>query len=227
MTLPHVDVGDPPIAAEQNALIDRAIRNTTLDVTGLAWSSGALGQTIGPPPQVGQKGRHFELYDSLAPGGTPQAYPRPWDEDANDYATDTAADTFEVVDALKRFRGRARDEGASAEDDSGGTRGKHGSRGIAMMRHGRLEIEYLQPHATFLTCLVNEASDFTTSTEPVDVDNVQVVQPTDKALLMADVTSVVNIWDWAGLNNQRVKALWNDSAEQWEMDMKKCDPAGA
>lgn len=172
----------------------------------------------------GRRARHFELYDDLAPGGTPQAYPRPWDEDATDYATDTDEDTFEVVDVLKRFRGRGRDESASAEEDSGGTRGKHGSRGVAVKRHGQWEIEYLQPHATFLRCLVDESGDFTTSTLTVDVDTVQVVQPTDKALLMADVTTVENIWEWAGLDDQRVIALWNDATEDWEMDMKKCDP---
>ena len=162
--------------------------------------------------------RYFELYGSLAPGDTAQAYPRNWSSGAGDYVTDTGADTFPVVDVLNEFRGRAR----GVED------GWAGSKGMAVKRHGQWEIEKLEKHAIRITCTVNEPEDsggyagFTSCDAWISVDNVVVTQPVDTALLMFDVTQVFNLFDWDGDDNQTLEAEWNDSEEQWDGAQKDC-----
>ncbi len=171
--------------------------------------------------QTARQTIEVELYEALAPGGTAEAYPRAWGSDEDDYVSDTDADTFEVVDVFKQFRGRGRDETATAEDDSDGTRGKHGSFGRASRRHGRWELDRLQPHATGITCLVNDSS-YTGG--DITVDTVVVTKPVKAALLMADVTSVVNRhWDPDTVeDDQPITAEWDDVLEKMAAIQEDC-----
>lgn len=153
--------------------------------------------------------KYFELQDDHAPGDTTPAYPRTWDRDGDEYVTDTDADTVDVVDVLKRFRGRGRDEEAPAEEDSGGTRGKHGSFLRAVKRHGQWEIDDMQPHAMWFKADVDESGDFTAPTDPA-VDGVTVILPVDTALLMADVTQFSNTFLWDGDDDAVIVGNWND-----------------
>lgn len=207
MPIEPVQRGVLPETEHQNRLIAQCNANVTPDVVRPSSATA----------------RHFELSSSHAPGGTTAAYPRNWDSGEDDYVTDTTADTFDVVDVLKRFRGRERDEGAPAEDDSGGTRGKHGSFGVAVYRHGRWEIEYVQPHATGIFCYVNDASGFASTDSTFGVDAVVVIQPVDTALLMADVATISNArLDWDGDDNAPMYLWWDDADENWHGVQMKC-----
>lgn len=143
----------------------------------------------------------FELYEPLAPGGTALAYPRPWD--GTEYVTDYTADTFPVVDQFSRWRGRGKDDLVSPDD--------FGSRGLAVVRYGVLMIEYLQQHATWITCKVNDPS-YTGG--PITVDTVVVTKPVHTALLTIAVTKIQNIHGWDPVDdNAVVQASWNDKID--------------
>ncbi len=223
MTLEHVERGRL-LLSEQNRLIDQVNANTPVGAAGAAWASGSHGAVLLVPPRRGAIYKYFELYDSLAPGNSAEAYPMDWDADTGLYVTDTDEDTFTVYDVGGRHRGRGRDEGASAENDSGGTRGKHGSKGLTVYRNGRWEIEWLQEHAQWIICLV--ASDFVTGDANISVDTVVVTGPTDVALLMSDVTEVDNLHSWAGAAGQTLQARWDDSYELWRAAQKDCGSGG-
>ncbi|KKN18570.1 hypothetical protein LCGC14_0954350 [marine sediment metagenome] len=146
----------------------------------------------------------FELYDAMAPDDSfRQAYPRLWDNTNSEWVTDYTAATFPVLDVLSRFRGRGQGDLVSPDD--------WGSRGLALFRHGRLEVEYLQPHATWITCKVNDSA-YTAG--PITVDAVVVTQPVLTALLMAAVTEIHNIHQWDPVDdNATVQASWNDKID--------------
>ncbi len=225
----RVKLEDPLSAAHTNQLVDAANANAEPGIAGGMWSSGVHGATAAILPDVSTATRYIELYDALAPGGTAQAYIRNWDSDTSAYVTDTDFDTFEVVDVLNRHRGRARSGTPASENDSGGTRGKHGSFGRAVYRSGRWEIEELEAHALLLVATVNEPDDssdagvgFATSDTTIDVDAVTIVQPTDQAIIMDDIELVYNVHDWEGDDNARLVAFWNDATEQWEAIMVNC-----
>lgn len=146
----------------------------------------------------------IELYDAMAPDDSfRQAYPRLWNSTIPGWVTDYTADTFPVLDVLSRFRGRGKDSLISPDD--------WGSRGLVVFRHGRWEVEYLQPHATWITCKVNDSS-YTGG--PITVDAVVVTQPVHTALLMAAVTEIHNIHQWDPVDdNATVQASWNDKID--------------
>ncbi len=193
-----------------------------------AWRETALAD-VAPEREARSSGggggsvRYFELYEAHAPGSTTQAYPRPWDNTAGDYVTDTSADTFPVVDVLGEFRGRAR----------GVEYGWDGSKGMAVQRHGQWEIEKLEKHAIRIICTVNEPSisggeaGFCGTDSWITVDNVVVTQPVDTALLMAEVTQVFNLFDWEGDTGQTLEAEWNDAEERWDAAQKDCGAIGS
>jgi hypothetical protein len=216
--------GEYLTAAFLQQLTDLVNAASELGLSGPNWASGSGGPVAGYAPSSGASVRHFELSSSHAPGGTTAAYIRNWDSSEDDYVTDTSADTFDVVDPLKRFRGRERDEGPASEDDSGGTRGKHGSWGVAVYRHGQWEIEYMQPHALMIYCLVNDASGFADTDATFGVDAIFVIQPTDTALLMADVgASISNArLDWDGDDDAPMYLVWDDQDENWHPVQMKC-----
>lgn len=220
MAVPRVNLGEPITAAGQNSLIDQSNANADLNLAGGFWESGVTGHTGGLQPTAGINERFFELASSHAPGGTTAAYPSVWD--GEEYITDTDADTFDVVDVFKRFRGRERDEGPASETDSGGTRGKHGSIGRAVFRNGQWEIEWMQQHALRIRADVNEGGGFTAGDSTITVNAVVVIQPIDVGLLMADVTVVNNTYLWVGDNDAVISAEWNDSTESWDAYAMDC-----
>ncbi len=219
MTIPHVQPGRLS-KAEQDRLIDQVNANTPVGAAGAPWQSGTAGSVLGLPPRGGQPYQYFELYDSLAPGGYAEAYPMEWDEDSGLYVTDLDADTFTVYDVGGRFRGRARSDDPDDEDDSDGLRGKHGSQGMAVERNGNWEIEWLQPHATWIVCLVYDK--FETDTTWILVDTVSVIGPTDQALLMESVTQAKNIFEWSGGEGQTLMIQRDDANGYWVAVQKDC-----
>ena len=157
----------------------------------------------------------FELYDAMAPDDLAvQAYPRLWD--GTEYVTDYTANTFPVIDQFSRFRGRGKDDLVSPDNA--------GSRGMAVRRYGVWMIEYLQPHATWITCVVDESA-YTAG--PITVDAVVVTQPVHTALLMAAVTEVENIHKWDPVDDDAtVQASWNDVEFRWDAVQMDCYSAG-
>lgn len=220
------DINDIPIARE-GELPSAAGHNAMRDMLGrTASGSGMLIDSTGAhqrPLQSAAGARlegYVELYDDLAPGGTAQAYPRSHNGTA--YATDLTADTFPVVDVQSRWRGRGRDGTAPAEDDSGGTRGKHGSFGHVVYRNGQWELDWLQPHAIGITCQVNDSS---YASGDIDVDTVVVTKPIKTALLTADVTSVLNrhSWDADTVDDDApITAEWDDALERMAAIQEDC-----
>ncbi len=163
-------------------------------------------------PVEQDQGKYFELSDPLEPGGTAPAFPRNWN--GTEYVTDTDTDTFDVVDVLERFRGRGRDFTDPANE-------LEGSIGLAISRNGQWEIEHLQPHALFIVCAADGA--FTSSTEPVSIKDVIVIQPVDTALLMEDPTITVdNPHDYEGSDGARIVGMWNDVLEVFELLQVDC-----
>lgn len=228
MAVRRVNLGEPITAAGQNALIDQSNANADLGVDGMFWGSGSGGHTGGIQPTAGIAERFFELADPHAPGGTTPAYPIAWDSSGSEYITDTEADTFDVVDVFSRFRGRGRDDEAATEFDSGGTRGKHGSKGRVVQRNGQWEIEWMQPHALRVRANVNGPGDscspagFTAGDSTVCIDSVEIIQPIAPALLMADVEISNNIYLWIGDNDAIISVEWNDITESWDVYQMDC-----
>ena len=218
------DIDDIPIARE-GELPSAAGHNAMRELLGRTASGAAVlvdstGAHHRRQPSVDSRLEGYvELYEALAPGGTAQAYPRSWNGTA--YVTDLTADTFAVVDVLKQWRGRGRDGTASAEDDSGGTRGKHGSFGHVVARNGQWELDDLSPHATGITCQVNDSS---YASGDIDVDTVVVTKPVKIALLMDDVTSVVNRhWDADTVDDDDpITAEWDDVLEKMAAIQEDC-----
>ena len=213
MTLEHVERGRL-LLAEQNRLIDQVNANTPPGAVGASWASGSHGAVLLVPPGRGSRFKYFELYDSLAPGGSAEAYPMEYDDDSGLYVTDLTEDTFTVYDVGGRFRGRAR----------GVESGWDGSKGLAVYRNGRWEIDWLQEHATWILCLVNGA--FETGDANISVDNIVVIAPTDTALRMSNITEVDNLHSWAGGDGQTLQARWDDSYELWRAVQKDCGSGG-
>jgi hypothetical protein len=164
------------------------------------------------PPRGGTPFRYFELYDSLAPGGTAQAFPMEFDSDSGLYVTQLNEDTFPVIDVGSRFRGRARDTMESPDED--------GSKGLAIFRNGEWEIEWLQDHATWALCLVS--SKFEIDDEFIPVDTVSIIGPTDQALEMSNITQAKNIFGWSGGFGQTLMIQWDDGNEHWIAAQKDC-----
>ncbi len=209
MTIRHVERGRL-LLAEQNRLIDQVNANTPPGGGGASWSPGSHGAVLLVRPRGGSAFQYFELYDSLAPGGSAEAYPMEYDDDSGLYVTDLTQDTFTVWDAGSRFRGRAR----------GVESGWDGSKGLAVYRDGNWQIEWLQPHATWIVCLVYDKFEITDTW--ILVDTVGVTGPTDSALLMGSVSQVANIHEWSGGDGQTLQAVWNDSDERWDAVQKDC-----
>lgn len=212
--IPPAQVGQQPSKRDYDrilALLDRQVLlpNSVQDSTGVYQS---------PTRGGGDTARRFELSSDHAPGNTTPAYPRNWSGTA--WVTDTSAAAISVVDVDSEYRGRGRDEGASAETDSGGTRGKHGSFVKATFRSGQYEIDSMSRHATHISC--NATANWTISATTVAVDAVTVIQPTDLAILMDDVTAVYVVHNWDGDDDALIKAEWNDSQERWEMHAADC-----
>jgi hypothetical protein len=209
MTLKHVERGSRSLS-HYNSLVDQTNANTPPGAAGAFWASGSHGSVLLYPPRGGSRFKYFELYDSLAPGGTSQAYPMEFDSDSGLYVTQLSEDTFPVIDVGSRFRGRAR----------GVESGWDGSKGLAINRNGGWEIEWLQDHAIWALCLVS--SKFETDDEFISVDTVSVIGPTDQALLMFSVTQALNIHDWSGGFNQVLQIRWDDGNERWIAVQKDC-----
>ncbi len=211
--IPIAREGELPSAAGHNAMREMLGRREA--GPGMVVDSTGFHQR----PMVSTRlEKYVELYDDLAPGGTAQAYPRNWGSGVEEYVTDTDADTFEVVDVFSRFRGRGRDETAPAEDDSDGTRGKHGSFGRVVARNGQWELDWLQPHAEQITATVDDTGHFDSGDTTITVDNVAVVAPVDAALLLTDVNQVYNIAKRIGVDNAVLTAEWNDGQERFDLD---------
>lgn len=222
MAIQRVGQDDPLSAGHTNSIVDQVNANRELGITNMMTQSGSTG-TVGGYVPGGQRVRYFELSSALSPGSTAGAYIRNWDSEEEEYVTDLEADTFDVVDVLKEYRGRERDEGPDDEDDSGGTRGKHGSFGQAIQRHGQWEIEKLEPAALLIECLVDEAGDFETSAEEINIDAIVVIQPRGTAILMADVSAVENTtFDWEGDDDAPLYLLWHDVEEEWRPFQMRC-----
>ncbi len=212
--IPIAREGELPSAAGHNAMRE-LLGRTASGATVLVDSTGTHHRRQPSSGDTRLEG-YVELYEALAPGGTAQAYPRSWNGTA--YVTDLTADTFAVVDVLKQWRGGGRDGTASAEDDSGGTRGKHGSFGRVVYRNGQWELDWLQPHAKQITATVNDTGHFDSSDTTITVDAVAVVAPVDAALLLTDVNQVYNIAKRIGVDNAVVTAEWNDGQERFDLD---------
>ena len=224
--IPIAREGELPSAAGHNAMRDMLGRQHTAPLL-VSDSTGMHQRRIGE--EDGEEFQYFELYDALAPAGSAEAYPMNWDNDSSSYVTDLLADTITVYDVPPtdntppldgRHRGRARDETAPAEHDLTGLykvllRGRHGSQGLAIWRNGRWEICWLQPHATWLTCQVDESS--FTGGSTIAVDTVVITEPVDTALAQADIVEVQNIHGWTDISDDAVlQAVWNDSTELWD-----------
>lgn len=209
MTLEHVERGRL-LLSEQNRLIDQVNANTPPGAAGAFWATGSHGAVLLYPPRGGTRYKYFELYDSLAPGNTALAYPMEYDSDSELYVTQLTEETFTVYDVGGRFRGRAR----------GVESGWDGSKGLAVYRNGRWEIEWLQAFATWAVCLVYDK--FETDDTWILVDTVSVIAPTDQALLMGSVTQAFNIHEWSGGDGQTLQIRWDDNGEYWIAVQKDC-----
>ena len=153
-----------------------------------------------------------ECKTALVPGGSCDVYFRDWNGSA--YVTDESS--YETAyDVLGEYRGRARDDMTSPDDD--------GSFGEVRWRNQRWEFTELQPHATWIRCKINDSS--YTGGATIPVDNVVVTKPVKTALLMAKVTLVQNIHDWDNANdNADLQASWNDGL--WDAVQMDCYSAG-
>lgn len=209
MTLKHVERGNRSLS-HYNGMVDQINANTPPGAAGASWSSGSHGAVLLMHPRGRNAFRYFELYDSLAPGGTAEAYPMEFDSDSGLYITQLDEDTFPVIDVGSRFRGRAR----------GVESGWDGSKGLAIFRNGAWEIEWLQDHAIWAVCLVS--SKFEEGDGFISVYSVSVIGPTDQALLMGSVTQAVNIHGWSGGFNQTLQIRWRDDDEEWIAVQKDC-----
>ncbi len=231
----RVKLEDPLSAAHTNQLVEAANANAEPGIAGGMWASGVHGATAAYLPDVTISVRYFELYATLATGGSASAYIRHWDSDEGDYVTNTDDDPdteepvlFTVHDALSEYVGRARSETPTLEEDGygNGVRGKHGSFGRAVYRSGRWEIDSLQPHAQMVVCNVNEASGFLVTDTGFDVDAAFVILPNSKALLMADVTGAKNErLDWHGDDNAYVVMAWDATDSFWQPIQMECPAA--
>lgn len=149
----------------------------------------------------------FELAYRLDPEDVSvQAYPRPWDPVQSLYVTDYTVDTFPVYDYIYRYRGRGKND-LEAPDSNG-------SYGSAEWRQGRFQIQYLEPHATWITCTVNDPS-YTGG--PITVDNMVVTKPIKVALRMEAQEEVFNLHGWGTVNdNAIIQASWHDAEFRWD-----------
>ena len=211
MTIPRVEPGDQLSAPKQNRLIDQVNAITPTGMAGVDSATGEYGAVSGQRRgRGGSPFQYFELAESLAPGGIVQAYPMEYDDDAEAYVIDLTDGTFTVLDGGFRFRGRAR----------GVESGWAGSQGLAILRDGFWQIEWLQPHAEWIVCLVYDK--FETDDSFILVDTVGVTSPVDTALLMSAVTQVANIHGWNGGDGQTLQASWNDLLERFDAVQKDC-----
>lgn len=213
MTIKHVQRGRL-LKSEQDRLIDQVNANTDPGVAGASWASGSRGPVVVIPQRGGQSFQYFELATSLSPGEFAEAYPADINDEGTAYETDLEADTFTVYDVGGRFRGRAR----------GVEVGWDGSKGLAVFRNGRWEIDWLQPLAEWIICLVS--ADFETGADTISVDTVVVTAPTSEALLPFDVDEVDNIHSWAGADGQTLQAKLDDDSLVYRAVQKDCGSAG-
>jgi len=178
-------------------------------VAGLSKQSGRW-ESLAPPLSVWR----FELKDALAPGGQATAYLL---EDLSGTLTPNTNIEFEVYDRHSEFRGRARNAGVCA-----GSRGRARYFGDSQL----WEIEKLQPHATMIRALVNEAGGVATTDSTYNIDNVTIMQPLDTALFMSsDGAAPTEGNNQAGgeLDNNAVVILgWNDEQEDWDTLVGPC-----
>lgn len=209
MSLDRVQRGNRSLD-HYNSLVDQTNLNMPPGAAGAFWASGSHGPVLLYPPRGGTPFRYFELYGSLAPGGSAEAFPMEFDSDSGLYITQLEEDTFTVIDVGSRFRGRAR----------GVEEGWDGSKGLAIFRNGEWEIEWLQDHATWALCLVS--SKFETDDEFISVDTVSIIGPTDQALEMSNITQAKNIFEWSGGFGQTLMIQWDDANTYWVAVQKDC-----
>jgi hypothetical protein len=158
------------------------------------------------PGGGGRREVMFELAYPLDSEDTSvMAYPRPWDSAQSLYVTDYDAETFPVYDYIYRFRGRGRDDLESPDSN--------GSQGFAVLRNRRFEIQYLEPHALWITCNVD--GDYTGG--DITVKNMVVTKPIKRALRMEAQEVVFKLHDWGDLDDNAVlQASWNDPMFRWD-----------
>jgi len=178
-------------------------------IAGLSRQSGRW-ESLAPPLSVWR----FELKDTLAPGGQATAYLL---EDLSGTLTPNTNIEFEVYDRHSEFRGRARNAGVCA-----GSRGRARYFGDSQL----WEIEKLQPHATMIRALVNEAGGVADTDATYNIDNVTIMQPVDTALFMSSdgtaPTEANNQADGELDNNAVVILGWNDEQEDWDTFVGPC-----
>lgn len=182
------------------------------------------GATLVRPakPAAISRERMFELSADHAPGGTTTAYPREWGSEG--YETDYEAGLLTLYDPEKRFRGRGYDSSIEAVTDDNGKRGRYGSRGKAVYRNGRWEIEWLQPHATVLSCVVLDEDGFVEGDSTIGIDVIIVIAPVRSALLMKNAGPTVSNerLDWDGDTGAPMYLLWDDAVAEYHPLQMKC-----
>lgn len=162
-------------------------------------------------PLAAGTARRFELKESLTPGETVEAYPLD-DQDAP--ITDSSA-VFEVTDARGVYRGRAKDQYASPHNQ--------GSRGEAVWRRGRWEIDWLTPHA--LAIRGELTADLETTAETFTIDAVDVLQPEGAIIVDQDPAqpiTVNNKFTHEGNEDGLARADWNQTTAEWDSLQTQC-----
>ena len=149
---------------------------------------------------------------ALTAGQSATAHPRDWDSDTKTWVTDTdSAREFTVVDVRGVYRGRAKDDLGSPNDE--------GSIGRVVLNKtsDQWEIRELTPIATILGGLVDESEDDVAHTDATyNVQSLEVMQPHGGLLPATDLEEVNNTLGFPSTDGASVLVFWDEANLEWD-----------